>query len=91
MSRMSPTSPSHTTLTLTSANWQRIDVTTMTFPAEMLIDYVRVYQRVGSKNVGCSPHDYPTEDYINSHSVAYTSLCFFLPATFLCFLTVFST
>lgn len=47
----------------------------MEFPAEMLVDYVRVYQRKGSENVGCSPKDYPTEDYINRHQDAYTSEC----------------
>jgi len=46
----------------------------MTFPAEMLVDYVRVYQRVGKRNIGCSPKDYPTEDYINRNLEAYTSL-----------------
>ena len=39
----------------------------------MRIDYVRVYQRVGHTNVGCSPPDYPTADYIQSHLAAYTS------------------
>jgi hypothetical protein len=47
----------------------------MTFPAEMLIDYVRVYQRVGNTNIGCNPKDYPTTDYINRHPEAYNSLC----------------
>jgi len=56
-----------------SPGWQTIDLTTMTFPTEMLIDYVRVYQRSGSENVGCSPDDYPTEEYINNHMEAYTS------------------
>ena len=45
----------------------------MTFPAEMLVDYVRVYQRDGEVNVGCSPPDYPTEDYINNHPNAYNN------------------
>ena len=56
-----------------SPGWQTIDLTTMTFPTEMLIDYVRIYQRKGQENVGCSPDDYPTEDYINNHLDAYTS------------------
>jgi len=56
-----------------SQNWQTVDPTTMTFPSEMLVDYVRVYQRVGSKNIGCSPPDYPTEDYINRNLEAYTN------------------
>lgn len=51
----------------------------MTFPAEMLIDYVRVYQRKGYENIGCDPQDYPTMDYINRHPVAYNSLSCFLP------------
>lgn len=54
-----------------SPNWQTIDLSTMIFPAEMLIDYVRVYQRKGQTNVGCSPTDYPTEDYINRHMDSY--------------------
>ena len=45
----------------------------MEFPAEMLVDYVRIYQRKNAQNVGCSPPDYPTEDYINNHWEAYNS------------------
>lgn len=56
-----------------SASWQTIDLTTMTFPTEMLVDYVRIYQRKGYENVGCSPDGYPTEEYINNHLEAYTS------------------
>ncbi|KAJ8456590.1 hypothetical protein ONZ45_g18658 [Pleurotus djamor] len=56
-----------------SNNWQTIRPETLIFPAEMLIDYVRVYQRRGSQNVGCSPPDYPTADYINSHPEAYSN------------------
>jgi hypothetical protein len=29
-------------------NWERIDLMTMMIPAEMLVDYVRVYLRMGS-------------------------------------------
>lgn len=28
------------------------------FPAHFRIDYVRVYQKKGQKNVGCDPKDY---------------------------------
>lgn len=45
----------------------------MVFPAEMLVDYVRVYQRDGETNIGCNPSDYPTMDYINNHYDAYAS------------------
>lgn len=54
-----------------SPNWQTIDTSTMIFPGEMLVDYVRVYQRKGQTNVGCSPKDFPTEDYINRHMDSY--------------------
>ena len=60
-------------LTPTVANWQAIDPTTMTFPSEMRIDYVRVYQREDHENVGCDPPDYPTMKYINDHPAAYSS------------------
>jgi len=56
-----------------SPNWQTIDLTTMQFPAVMLIDYVRVYQRKGQTNIGCNPQNYPTTDYINNHLDAYTN------------------
>ncbi|KAG6829762.1 suppressor of kre null, partial [Arthromyces matolae] len=56
-----------------SPNWQTIDLSTLIFPAEMLIDYVRVYQRKGQTNVGCDPAAFPTKDYINNHLDAYTS------------------
>lgn len=45
----------------------------MVFPAEYLVDYVRVYQRQGQSNVGCDPPDYPTAKYISDHMNAYTS------------------
>ncbi|KAI0277034.1 glycoside hydrolase family 16 protein [Russula aff. rugulosa BPL654] len=56
-----------------SPNWQTIDLSTMEFPAEMLVDYVRVYQRAGETNIGCDPPDYPTADYINRHYEAYSN------------------
>jgi hypothetical protein len=62
----------------------------MTFPSEMLVDYVRVYQRAGQTNIGCDPPDYPTADYINRHYNAYSGLCCSYQVTILCSLTVFS-
>lgn len=35
-----------------------------TFPTFMDVDYVRVYQRRGAVNVGCSTPDYPTQKLI---------------------------
>jgi beta-glucan synthesis-associated protein KRE6 len=45
----------------------------MEFPAEMLVDYVRVYQRKEQTNIGCDPPGYPTADYINRHPDTYNS------------------
>ncbi|QRW00570.1 glycoside hydrolase family 16 protein [Ceratobasidium sp. AG-Ba] len=56
-----------------SPSFQSIDFKNLKFPAVMLVDYVRVYQRAGHQNVGCDPPDYPTADYINQHIVAYTN------------------
>ncbi|KAJ7181361.1 beta-glucan synthesis-associated [Mycena crocata] len=71
--RLIPVEPMSIVLNLgLSANWQTILTETMMFPAEMLIDYVRVYQRDGEENVGCDPPDYPTMDYINNHYSAYS-------------------
>ncbi|KDQ22034.1 glycoside hydrolase family 16 protein, partial [Pleurotus ostreatus PC15] len=59
--RLIPEEPMSIVLNLgISPNWQTIDFSTLIFPAEMLVDYVRVYQRKGAINVGCSPKDYPT-------------------------------
>jgi hypothetical protein len=45
----------------------------MEFPSEMLVDYVRVYQRKGQTNIGCDPPGYPTADYISRHLDTYSS------------------
>ncbi|GAA97917.1 hypothetical protein E5Q_04597 [Mixia osmundae IAM 14324] len=50
------------------------EYTKLTFPSTMYIDYVRVYQRTDSYNVGCDPPDYPTTAYINSHLEAYDNV-----------------
>jgi hypothetical protein len=72
--RLIPEEPMSIVLNLgISSNWQDIDLTTMTFPTEMWVDYVRVYQRKGYTNVGCDPKDYPTAKYINEHPAQYTN------------------
>ncbi|KAF8903538.1 beta-glucan synthesis-associated protein [Mucidula mucida] len=48
-----------------------IDFEHLTFPAVMLIDYVRVYQDPNHINVGCDPEDFPTQSYINQYPDAY--------------------
>ncbi|GLB40793.1 putative glycoside hydrolase family 16 protein [Lyophyllum shimeji] len=73
--RLIPEEPMSVVLNLgISQNWQKIDTSTMMFPAEFLIDYVRVYQRDGATNIGCNPKDYPTADYINAHLDAYQNV-----------------
>ncbi|KAH8113341.1 beta-glucan synthesis-associated [Phellopilus nigrolimitatus] len=56
-----------------SFNFAQVDLADLPFPATMLIDYVRVYQKSGSKNIGCDPKDFPTADYINTYIEAYTN------------------
>ncbi|KAK1223209.1 hypothetical protein PQX77_013908 [Marasmius sp. AFHP31] len=71
--RIIPEEPLYLILNLgISKNWQNIVPETLMFPAEMLFDYIRIYQRKGHKNVGCSPKDYPTSEYIEKHMDAYT-------------------
>ncbi|KAF9525037.1 beta-glucan synthesis-associated protein KRE6 [Crepidotus variabilis] len=43
------------------------------FPATMQIDWVRIYQRKDSVNVGCDPKDFPTAQYIETYKDAYTN------------------
>ncbi|KAJ6508227.1 glycoside hydrolase family 16 protein [Mycena sanguinolenta] len=55
-----------------SPSFQGQDYAHMVFPAEMFIDYVRVYQLPGVKNgMTCDPPNYPTANYINEHIEAY--------------------
>ncbi|TIB80952.1 glycoside hydrolase family 16 protein [Wallemia mellicola] len=54
-----------------SNNFGDIDWDELIFPSIMSVDWVRVYQPVGERNVGCDPPDMPTSDYINRHIDAY--------------------
>ncbi|KAH8110124.1 beta-glucan synthesis-associated [Phellopilus nigrolimitatus] len=72
--RLIPEEPMSIILNLAiSESFQVVDTSTMTFPNEMHIDYVRVYQRDGETNVGCSPEKYPTAEYITNHLEAYSN------------------
>ena len=55
-----------------SNNFQTVNFADLTWPAEFLIDYVRVYQ-TGDGDIGCNPDSHPTSNYINSHMNAYTN------------------
>ncbi|KAF9044091.1 glycoside hydrolase family 16 protein [Panaeolus papilionaceus] len=73
--RLIPEEPMSLVLNLgISPNWQPIDLSTMMFPSEFKIDYVRVYQRKGQTNTGCNPPNYPTAKYIQDHLEAYTDV-----------------
>jgi hypothetical protein len=50
-----------------SPGFQLQDYKNLKFPATMLIDYVRVYQRSNEINVGCDPSDHPTTKYIQEY------------------------
>ncbi|KAK0225400.1 glycoside hydrolase family 16 protein [Armillaria fumosa] len=73
--RLIPEEPMYLIFNLGMAdNFQPVDFKHITFPGKMYIDYVRVYQRVGTKNgVTCNPPLRPTQDYINAHIEAYTN------------------
>ena len=48
------------------------DFSTPTYPALMLVDYVRVYQSSNAHNIGSDPPDRPTKAYIDAYPGAYT-------------------
>ncbi|KAG8862814.1 hypothetical protein FRB96_000824 [Tulasnella sp. 330] len=56
-----------------SQNFGAIDFDQLTFPANFMIDWIRVYQPAGSENIGCDPPNFPTADYINTFTEAYNN------------------
>lgn len=48
-----------------SENFGDVDIEHLIFPTTMRVDWIRVYQRKDSINVGCDPKDFPTQAYIN--------------------------
>lgn len=70
--RIVPEEPMSIVLNLAiSESFQTVNLASLDFPAELLVDYVRVYQRKGQTNIGCDGKDRPTTQYINDHLVAY--------------------
>lgn len=47
-----------------STNFGDVELDQIPFPVTMFVDYIRVYQPKGSKNIGCDPQDFPTTKYI---------------------------
>ncbi|KAL1745400.1 beta-glucan synthesis-associated [Schizophyllum fasciatum] len=56
-----------------SENFGFVDYEHLTFPTQMSIDYIRVYQDVNNINYGCDPADFPTSAYIEQFKEAYTN------------------
>ncbi|KAG6874469.1 hypothetical protein C0995_010379 [Termitomyces sp. Mi166 len=56
-----------------SENFGKVDLDHLTFPTQMKVDYIRVYQPADAINYGCNPPDFPTADYINTYIEAYTN------------------
>ncbi|KAI0321949.1 beta-glucan synthesis-associated [Amylostereum chailletii] len=56
-----------------SKNFGVVQFDELTFPTSMYVDYIRVYQRAGEKNVGCDPDDFPTAKYIEQYPEAYAN------------------
>ncbi|KAG5646529.1 hypothetical protein DXG03_003296 [Asterophora parasitica] len=73
--RLIPEEPMYLVLNLGIApGFQKQDYKNLKFPAQMLVDYVRVYQRSGTKNgLTCDPPSHPTAAYIARHANAYSN------------------
>ncbi|GLB35997.1 putative glycoside hydrolase family 16 protein [Lyophyllum shimeji] len=54
-----------------SMNFGNVDLEHLRFPVMMRVDWIRVYQRKDSINVGCDPKEFPTQEYINKYIDAY--------------------
>ncbi|GLB38241.1 putative beta-glucan synthesis-associated protein (SKN1) [Lyophyllum shimeji] len=73
--RLIPEEPMYMVLNLGMApGFQKQDFKNLKFPASMHVDYIRIYQRQGTKNgITCDPPSHPTSDYISRHMQAYTN------------------
>ncbi|KIM24883.1 glycoside hydrolase family 16 protein [Serendipita vermifera MAFF 305830] len=70
--RLIPNEPMYVVLSLALS--QLVDTVapgTLTFPAKLLVDYVRVYQIEGQESVTCNPTGFPTKAYIEKFAEAY--------------------
>ena len=54
-----------------SMNFADVDLTKLTFPTTMSIDYIRVYQPKDAVNIGCDPPDFPTAQYIETYGCSF--------------------
>ena len=54
-----------------SDGFSKVDHEHLPFPSIFYIDYVRLYQPPHEHQVGCSPQNMPTQDYIERYKKAY--------------------
>ena len=70
--RMIPWEPMYIIFNLgMSKDFGEVDIQNLPFPSQMVIDYIRLYQRPNKINVGCDPPDYPTAQWIACHKDNY--------------------
>lgn len=50
---------------------QDLNVENLQLPSKFLIDYIRIYQPFDKIEMTCDPIDYPTDEYIKNHKIAY--------------------
>ena len=63
--RLIPVEPMYILFNLAMASsFGRVDLPHLKFPSQYQVDYVRVYQPADALNLGCSPPDYPTQQYL---------------------------
>ncbi|KAL4424790.1 hypothetical protein ABPG77_000830 [Micractinium sp. CCAP 211/92] len=63
--RLIPQEPAYVIFNVAMSNsFGYVDLQKLPFPSEMKVDYVRVYQNPAKLNIGCSPADHPTEQYL---------------------------
>lgn len=73
--RLIPVEPMTLIMNLGMSNgFQTIKFNSLTFPATMKVDYVRVYQPDGQEDrLSCDPPDHPTAQYIKDHPDLYAN------------------
>lgn len=71
--RLISTEPSYMIFNLAISDFWHNHDGALPLPATLEIDYVRVYQAAGSKQVSCSPKSHPTAQYIQDNIAKYTS------------------
>eukprot|EP01096_Ripella_sp_DP13-Kostka_P017676 TRINITY_DN9148_c0_g1_i1.p1 TRINITY_DN9148_c0_g1~~TRINITY_DN9148_c0_g1_i1.p1 ORF type:complete len:470 (+),score=174.18 TRINITY_DN9148_c0_g1_i1:52-1410(+) len=70
--RMIPVEPLYIIMNLALSNDWAPPSPDLAFPGQLLVDYVRVYQRPGLEQLSCSPPSFPTAEYISSNINLYT-------------------